>query len=160
VPTFKWLWKEVGNNLDIYKTFPRLSGECGGKNFHVVHESADIKSASIATVRSAFEYSGQKCSAASRLYVCESKWPEMRDHMLEILGELKIDSPIDFETFTSSVIDERSFDKIQSYIDYGLSRKQHVKLIYGGKCDKTRGYFIQPTIFETTDPHDKLMREV
>jgi len=80
--------------------------------------------------------------------------------MLEILGELKIDSPIDFETFTSSVIDERSFDKIQSYIDYGLSRKQHVKLIYGGKCDKTKGYFIQPTIFETTDPHDKLMREV
>lgn len=159
VPTFKWLWKQVGSNLDIYKTFPRLSGECGGKNFHLIHESADIKSASVATVRSAFEYSGQKCSAASRLYVCESKWPEMRDHMLNLISELKIDSPLDFETFTSAVIDERSFDKIKSYIDYGNNRDSDSKLLIGGKCDKSKGYFIDPTIFETSNPANKLMRE-
>ena len=126
----------------------------------MIHESADIKSASVATLRSAFEYSGQKCSAASRLYVCESKWPEMRAHMISLLGELEIGSPLDFKTFTSSVIDERSFDKIKSYIDYGLSKKSDLKLVYGGKCDKSKGYFIQPTIFETTNPHDILMREV
>jgi len=158
VPTFKWLWKAVAENLDTYKTFPRLSGECGGKNFHLIHSSADIKAASYATIRGAFEFSGQKCSATSRLYVPESKWPEMREHLVEMMGELIVDSPLRFDAFTSSVIDETSFDKISRFIDYGKSSAD-VKLLAGGYCDKRTGYFVQPTLFEVSDPKDKLMRE-
>lgn len=158
VNTFKWLWKSVGQNLDIYKTYPRLSGECGGKNFHLIHPSADIKSASYATVRGAFEFSGQKCSATSRLYVPESKWPEMRDQLVAIMSELIVDSPMKFDAFTSAVIDETSFDKIQSYIEYG-KQSPNMTLLAGGFCSKEKGYFVQPTLFQTTDPKEKLMRE-
>ena len=158
VPTFRWLWKNVGKNLELYKTFPRLSGECGGKNFHLVHESADISSVAYASIRSAFEYSGQKCSACSRIYVPESKWPQLREQLISIMNELKIDSPLNLDTFTSAVIDEKSFDRIKNYIDYGKSNP-NVKLVAGGKCDKTMGYYIHPTLFETNDPHDKLMKE-
>ncbi|CAF0707025.1 unnamed protein product [Brachionus calyciflorus] len=156
VPTFRWLWKKVGENLETYKTFPRLSGECGGKNFHLIHESADIESAAVATVRSAFEYSGQKCSACSRLYVPESKWPQMKEKMSALIKELQIDTPLKFETFTSAVIDERSFDKIANYIEYG---RDSAKLVFGGFYNKTNGYYVYPTMFETKDPKDKLMRE-
>lgn len=156
VPTFRWLWKKVGENLESYKTFPRLAGECGGKNFHLVHESADIESAAVGTVRSAFEYSGQKCSACSRLYVPESKWPQMKDQIVALLKDLQIDSPLNFQTFTSAVIDERSFDKISNYIEYG---KNNNKLITGGYYNKSTGYYVYPTIFETKDPKDRLMRE-
>jgi 1-pyrroline-5-carboxylate dehydrogenase len=131
VPTFRWLWKNVGANLELYKTFPRLSGECGGKNFHLMHESADLESFCIATIRSAYEYSGQKCSACSRLYVPESKWPHVRDRLTQLASELKIDSPLKFETFTSAVIDETSFDRIKSYIDYGINNK-NIKTVFGG----------------------------
>lgn len=158
VPTFKWLWQAVGKNLDIYKTFPRLSGECGGKNFHIIHSSADIKGAAIATVRGAFEYSGQKCSATSRLYCPESKWPEMRDHIIEMMKDFIVDSPLKMDSFTSAVIDERSFDKISDFIEYGKNSPD-MKLLSGGFCSKETGYFIQPTFFQTTDPKVKLMRE-
>ena len=158
VPTFKWLWKNVGANLDAYKTFPRLSGECGGKNFHLIHESADIQSASIATIRGAFEYSGQKCSATSRLYVPETKWPEMREQLIALMKELKINSPLEFDSFTSAVIDERSFDKISNYIEVG-KKSSNVKLIHGGECNKDVGYYVSPTLFQTTDPNERLMRE-
>lgn len=158
VPTFKWLWKSVGQNLDTYKSFPRLSGECGGKNFHLIHESADIKSAAYATVRGAFEFSGQKCSATSRLYVPESKWPEMKDYLVELMKDLIVDSPLKFDSFTSSVIDEISFDKIKDFIDYG-KKSPNMKLLSGGFCSKETGYFVQPTLFETTDAKEKLMRE-
>ncbi len=158
VPTFRWLWKQVGQNLESYRTFPRLSGECGGKNFHLVHESADLTSVAIATLRSAFEYSGQKCSACSRLYVPESKWNTIKEQLLKHLPELKIDSPVDFSSFTSSVIDEKSFDRIASYIDYG-KKSANTKLVYGGEYDKSKGYYVKPTVFETTDPNHKLMRE-
>ncbi len=158
VPTFKWLWKAVADNLDSYKAFPRLSGECGGKNFHLIHSSADIKSASYATIRGAFEYSGQKCSATSRLYCPESKWPEMREYLIQMMSELIIDSPLRFDAFTSSVIDETSFDKISKFIEYGKN-SSNVRLLSGGYCNKEKGYFVQPTLFEVSDPKDKLMRE-
>lgn len=141
VATFRWLWKTVGKNLESYKTFPRLSGECGGKNFHLVHSSADMENVAVSTVRSAYEYSGQKCSACSRLYVPKSKWPQLKERLRQLVSELKIDSPLDFSTFTSAVIDEKSFDRISSYIDYG--KKNHkVNLIFGGEYDKSRGWLI------------------
>lgn len=158
VPTFKWLWKTVGQNLDIYKTFPRLSGECGGKNFHIIHNSADIKNAAYATIRGAFEFSGQKCSATSRMYVPESKWAEMKGYLVSMMDELIIDSPLRFDSFSSAVIDETSFDKISSYIEYG-KKSPNMTLLSGGYCNKEKGYFVQPTLFETTDPLEKLMKE-
>ena len=97
------MWKKVGENLEQFRSFPRLSGECGGKNFHLVHESADVESASVATLRSAYEYSGQKCSACSRLYVPESMWPRIRDLLCSMAKELKIGSPLEFDTFSSAV---------------------------------------------------------
>lgn len=138
VATFRWLWKAVGQNLETYDTFPRLSGECGGKNFHLVHPSADMESVAVSTVRSAYEYSGQKCSACSRLYVPKSKWPKLKERMQELVADLKIDSPLDFSTFTSAVIDEKSFDRISSFIDYG-KKNQKTTLVFGGQYDKSRG---------------------
>jgi len=138
VGTFRWLWKNVGQNLEVYKTFPRLSGECGGKNFHLVHSSADIESVAVGTVRSAYEYSGQKCSACSRLYVPKSKWHQLKERLRELVADLKIDTPLDFTTFTSAVIDEKSFDRIANYIEYG--KKNHkTSLVFGGEYDKTKG---------------------
>lgn len=152
----------MGENLETYRSFPRMSGECGGKNFHLVHESADVESVSVATLRSAYEYSGQKCSACSRLYIPESMWPEVRDLLVSMSSQLKIASPLEFDTFTSAVIDERSFDRIAAYIDYGKANnnnKKSTKLIFGGTYDKSKGFYVQPTLFETSDPHDKLMKE-
>lgn len=140
VGTFRWLWKKTGQNLDMYKTFPRLSGEVGGKNFHLVHESADMESVAVSTVRSAFEYSGQKCSACSRLYVPKSKWPQLKERLRELTAGLKIGSPLDFSTFTSAVIDEKSFDRIVSYIEYG-KKNQKTSLVFGGEYDKSKGQF-------------------
>jgi 1-pyrroline-5-carboxylate dehydrogenase len=159
VPTFRWLWKSVGQNLEIYKTFPRMSGECGGKNFHLIHESADLDSASVATIRSAYEYSGQKCSACSRLYVPKSKWPRMREKLKSLISELKIDAATNFEAFTSAVIDEKAFDRIANYIEYGKKHSSTTRLIFGGSHDKSKGYFVKPTLFETSDPADRLMKE-
>jgi 1-pyrroline-5-carboxylate dehydrogenase len=159
VSTFRWLWKEVGKNLENYKGFPTLSGECGGKNFHLIHDTADIDSAAIATVRSAFEFCGQKCSACSRLYVSKAKWPQMRNKMLSILKSFKVASPLEFDATTSSVIDEKAFDRITSYIQHGVKDVKNTKLIAGGKYDKSIGYFIEPTIFETTDPNNRLLKE-
>jgi 1-pyrroline-5-carboxylate dehydrogenase len=156
VPTFRWLWKSVGKNLETYKTFPRLSGECGGKNFHLIHESADVMSASVATVRSAFEYAGQKCSACSRLYVPESMWPQMRDKIGSLISELKIGTPLEFDTFTSAVIDEKSFDRIVNYIEYG---KKNMQLLFGGSYDKSKGYYVHPTVFQSNNPNEKLFKE-
>ena len=138
IKRFRWLWKKVGENLETFTSFPRLSGECGGKNFHLVHASADVESASVATLRSAFEYSGQKCSACSRLYVPASMWARMRDLLGSMLAELQVNTPLQFDTFTSAVIDERSFDRITSYIEYGKKNK-NVKLIFGGQYDKSKG---------------------
>ncbi|XP_015268070.1 PREDICTED: delta-1-pyrroline-5-carboxylate dehydrogenase, mitochondrial isoform X1 [Gekko japonicus] len=159
VPTFKRLWKQVSENLDRYRTFPRLAGECGGKNFHFVHASADVPSVVSGTLRSAFEYSGQKCSACSRLYAPDSLWPRIKGLLLEEHQKIKVGDPVeDFQTFFSAVIDQKSFGRIQRWIKHA-EMSSSLNILAGGKCDDTVGYFIQPCIIETRDPKDPIMQE-
>ncbi|XP_027023615.2 delta-1-pyrroline-5-carboxylate dehydrogenase, mitochondrial [Tachysurus fulvidraco] len=159
VPTFKRLWKQVAQNLDIYKNFPRVAGECGGKNFHFVHKSADIGSVVTGTIRSAFEYSGQKCSACSRMYVPDSLWPQIKKGLLNVHKQIKVGDPVqDFGTFFSAVIDDNSFGRIKGWLQYAES-SPNLTVIAGGKCDDKKGYFVEPTIIETKDPQDKIMNE-
>ncbi|XP_063291509.1 delta-1-pyrroline-5-carboxylate dehydrogenase, mitochondrial [Pelobates fuscus] len=159
VPTFKHLWKQVGENLDRYRTFPRLSGECGGKNFHFVHKSADIESTVNGAIRSAFEYGGQKCSACSRLYVPDSLWPEIKGRLLEEHRKIKVGNPAeDFSTFFSAVIDEKAFRRIQGWIKHAETSPD-LTILAGGKCDDKLGYFVEPTIIESKDPKEKIMSE-
>lgn len=156
---FNHLWSQVGNNLPKYKSYPRIVGETGGKNFHLMHPSAHADVVAMNTIRAAFEYQGQKCSACSRLYVPESKWPAVKAKMLEILGEAKQGCVTDFESFTTAVIDRKSFDKIsQEYIEYARGQPD-CEIIAGGEYDDSKGYFIKPTIIETTNPHTKSMQE-
>lgn len=156
--TFDNLWNEVGKNLSSYRSYPRLVGETGGKNFHFVHPSADMVNVVNCTIRSAFEYSGQKCSACSRLYVPASHWSYIREQFVKELKDLKLGSPLDPTSFISAVIDSRSFKKIKGYIDEARSCPD-VTIITGGHCDDSVGYFIEPTIIETKDPRNKLMLE-
>lgn len=159
VPTFKRLWKQVAQNLDVYKTFPRLAGECGGKNFHFVHKSADVDSVATGTIRSAFEYGGQKCSACSRMYVPDSTWPQIRQRLLDIHKHIAVGDPVDdFSTFFSAVIDDKSFSRIKKWLDHAKS-SPNLKVIAGGNCDDKKGYFVEPTIIETKDPQEAIMKE-
>lgn len=158
VRTFKTIWKLVAQNLDNYVSYPRLIGECGGKNFHFVHKSADVKSVAVGTVRSAFEYGGQKCSACSRMYIPQSMWPEVKQKMLDILKEIQLGSPLDNKIFLSAVIDDKAFNRIKSYIEYAKN-SPNLSIVAGGKCDDSQGYFVQPTVIETSDPQDKIMQE-
>uniref|UniRef100_A0A665XBW1 Multifunctional fusion protein n=1 Tax=Echeneis naucrates TaxID=173247 RepID=A0A665XBW1_ECHNA len=159
VPTFKRLWKQVAQNLDTYRTFPRLAGECGGKNFHFVHSSADADSVVMGTIRSAFEYGGQKCSACSRMYVPDSLWPQIKQKLLDILRNIKVGDPVkDFGTFFSAVIDDKSFSRIKKWLDHAKS-SPNLHVIAGGNCDDKKGYFVEPTIIETKDPQDAIMNE-
>ncbi|KAG9510624.1 Delta-1-pyrroline-5-carboxylate dehydrogenase, mitochondrial, partial [Fragariocoptes setiger] len=163
VATFCSLWTSVGANIKQYDSFPRLIGECGGKNYHFVHESASAQLVLAKTIESAFEYSGQKCSACSRLYVPHKMWTDggLRDQLVEaVLNRLYVGPPTHIErTFTSAVIDAKAFKRIRSYIDYGKATKSTVKLLAGGTSDDSIGYYVMPTVFETSDPHDRLMRE-
>ncbi|XP_046851570.1 delta-1-pyrroline-5-carboxylate dehydrogenase, mitochondrial-like isoform X2 [Xenia sp. Carnegie-2017] len=156
--TFKALWKQVGNNIDIYRTFPRLSGECGGKNFHFVHESADIDLVVNSTIRSAFEYSGQKCSACGRMYVPDTIWPQIREKLLDCHKDVKMGEPSEFSNFMSSVINKKAFESIKGFIDYA-KKCENVIILAGGISDDRVGYYIEPTIMEVKDPKDKLMTE-
>ncbi|KAJ3601933.1 hypothetical protein NHX12_029694 [Muraenolepis orangiensis] len=159
VPTFKRLWKQVAQNLDIYKNFPRVAGECGGKNFHFVHTSADVQSVVTGTIRSAFEYGGQKCSACSRMYVPDSLWPQIRDGLLDIHKDIKVGNPVeDFSTFFSAVIDDKSFARIKKWLDHARSSPD-LTVLAGGNCDDTKGYFVEPTIIQVKDPRDPIMNE-
>lgn len=158
VQTFQHLWKDVGKNIAKYKNFPRLVGECGGKNYHFVHPSADHMTAVAATIRSAFEYSGQKCSACSRAYVPKSLWPVIKDDLLRLRSRLKITDVRDFTAFSSAVIDEKSFDRINGYLEHA-EKSDDLEIIGGGRRDKSKGYFVEPTIVVTTNPDDKLMTE-
>ncbi|KAM4613490.1 delta-1-pyrroline-5-carboxylate dehydrogenase, mitochondrial [Polymixia lowei] len=159
VPTFKRLWKQVAQNLDIYRNFPRVAGECGGKNFHFVHKSADIQSVVTGTIRSAFEYGGQKCSACSRMYVPDTIWPKIKQELLAIHKEVKVGDPVaDFSTYFSAVIDDKSFGRNKKWLDHAKS-SPNLTVIAGGKCDDKKGYFVEPTIIETKDPQDAIMNE-
>ncbi|CAM4652664.1 unnamed protein product [Lepidochelys olivacea] len=159
VPTFKHLWKQVSENLDRYRTFPRLAGECGGKNFHFVHSSADVPSVVNGTLRSAFEYSGQKCSACSRLYAPDSLWPQIKEKLLEEHRNIKVGDPAqDFATFFSAVIDDKSFARIKKWIQHAKT-SANLSILAGGTCDDTVGYFVEPCIVESKDPKDPIMEE-
>lgn len=158
VETFCSIWTDIGKNIGKYKSFPRLIGECGGKNFHFVHKSADVTSVVHHTVRSAFEYSGQKCSACSRLYIAESLWPEFKQQLLTTLKDVKVGSPLDNESFLSAIIDKKAFTKIKGYIEQA-KKSPDLNILAGGNCDDSIGYFIEPTVIETKDPAHVLMRE-
>ncbi|XP_055689928.1 delta-1-pyrroline-5-carboxylate dehydrogenase, mitochondrial [Lutzomyia longipalpis] len=158
VPTFQWLWKAVAQNIDSYVNFPRLIGECGGKNFHFVHPSAEVATVVAGTLRSSFEFCGQKCSACSRLYAPRSLWPKIKEGLIAGAKKLTIADPTEFSTFTGAVIDAVAFKRISGYIEHAKKSK-NLEIIAGGKCDDSKGYFIEPTIVETTDPRDKIMTE-
>merc|ERR1712241_1053597 len=143
VPTFQWLWRAVGDNLSTYTGFPKLIGECGGKNYHFVHTSADVESVVNGTVRSAFEYQGQKCSACSRMYVPESLWPQVKEGLVEVQKTLKMGDVADFGNFMSAVIDQKAFDRISGYIKDAKSGPD-TKIVAGGNFDDSVGYFIEP----------------
>ncbi|ELU02181.1 hypothetical protein CAPTEDRAFT_218806 [Capitella teleta] len=156
--TFHHLWQEVAKNITNYKSFPRLIGECGGKNFHFVHPTANLQSVVYGSLRSAFEYSGQKCSALSRMYVPESCWDTVREGLTEEHKNMKLGSPLEADSFLSAVIDGASFNRIKGYLEHAKS-SPNVKIIAGGECDDSQGYYVQPTILQTTDPNEKLMQE-
>ena len=148
---FNGMWKEIGANMNQYKGYPRIVGETGGKDFILVHESADIQATATAISRGAFEYQGQKCSAASRAYIPSNIWPQIRDRVLSDLESFKMGPVDDFSNFINAVIDEVSFDKLAKYID-GAKNSPDAEIIAGGKYDKTEGYFIQPTIILAKKP--------
>lgn len=155
---FKTLWKTIGANLDVYKTYPRIVGETGGKDFVVAHKSADAKEVATGLVRGAFEFQGQKCSAASRAYIPSNLWADVKKYMIEDLKSIKMGSPEDTSNFVNAVIDERAFNKITGYIDEAKSAKD-VELIAGGNYDGSKGWFVEPTVFEAKDPKYKTMCE-
>lgn len=148
---FKELWKKIGNNIHNYKTYPRIVGETGGKDFIVAHPSANAKQVATAISRGAFEFQGQKCSAASRAYIPESLWADVKAHVIEDVNSFKMGSPEDMSNFVTAVIHEGSFDKLAKYIDQAKSDSD-AEIVVGGGYDKAKGYFIEPTVIETKDP--------
>ncbi|WP_066221367.1 L-glutamate gamma-semialdehyde dehydrogenase [Formosa haliotis] len=149
---FKELWKKIGNNIHNYKTYPRIVGETGGKDFIVAHKTAKPKQVATAIVRGAFEFQGQKCSAASRAYIAKSIWDEVKDYVIEDVNSFKQGSPEDMSNFVTAVIHEGSFDKLAKYIDEAKAAKD-AEIIVGGGYDKSKGYFIEPTVILTTNPN-------
>jgi 1-pyrroline-5-carboxylate dehydrogenase len=158
VPTFNRLWKTIGEKIDIYKTYPRIVGETGGKDFIFAHNSADIGALVIAALRAAFEYQGQKCSAASRMYVPESIWPEFREKFIAEVHNIKVGDIEDFSNFMGAVISRNAYRDITSYIDYA-KEADDAEIIAGGGYDDSRGFFIEPTVILTTNPKFKTMEE-
>jgi len=155
---FQMLWQRIAENLRVYKNYPRIVGETGGKDFIVAHSSADTQALSVAMVRGAFEYQGQKCSAASRAYIPESLWPEVKEQVLDMVGEIKMGDPRDFRNFMCAVIDKNAFKSISEYIDEAKSGAD-MEIIAGGGYDDRKGYFIEPTIVLSKDPKTRLMCE-
>jgi 1-pyrroline-5-carboxylate dehydrogenase len=155
---FQTLWKQVATNLTSYADYPRLVGETGGKDFILAHASADVEALATGIVRGAFEYQGQKCSAASRAYVPESLWPQLRERLTSLLEDVKVGDPADFRNFMGAVIDRKAFDKIKQYIEQA-KRDPKVKILFGGECDDSDGYFVHPTVIQVEDPMYRTMCE-
>ncbi|GAB3766307.1 L-glutamate gamma-semialdehyde dehydrogenase [Spirosoma pomorum] len=155
---FQTIWGEIGANIHKYKSYPRIVGETGGKDFVLVHESADADEVAVGLVRGAFEYQGQKCSAASRAYVPSNLWPAVEAKVKQFMSEIKMGGVEDFTNFVNAVIDERAFKKIAAYIDEAKSSDQ-VEVIAGGNYDSTVGYFIEPTVIKIRDPNYRTMCE-
>lgn len=158
VGTFNNLWKTIGDNIDNYKTYPRVVGETGGKDFIFAHNSADVDAMIVAALRGAFEYQGQKCSAASRMYIPESIWDDFRDKFVDEVNKIKVGDVEDFTTFMGAVISQKAFDDITGYIDYA-KEADDAEIIAGGTYDDSKGYFIDPTVIVTSNPTFKTMEE-
>ncbi|MCD4751031.1 MAG: L-glutamate gamma-semialdehyde dehydrogenase [Thermoanaerobaculales bacterium] len=157
-PVFQGMWKTVGTNIGAYKTYPRIVGETGGKDFIFAHPSSDSQALATALVRGAFEYQGQKCSAASRAYIPSSLWPAIKESLLAQVAEIKMGDPVDFRNFMGAVIDAGAFADITGYIQHAKDSAD-AEILCGGEWDDSEGYFIQPTVVLTTDPRFKLMEE-
>ena len=155
---FQSLWKQVATNLTGYAGYPRLVGETGGKDFILAHASADVDALATALVRGAFEYQGQKCSAASRAYIPDSIWPKVQERALGMLSGLTVGDPANFTNFMGAVIDRKAFAKIKDYIE-GAMRDPKTKVLFGGGCDDSDGYFVQPTLIQVEDPAYRTMCE-
>jgi 1-pyrroline-5-carboxylate dehydrogenase len=155
---FQGMWKTIGGNIERYKTYPRIVGETGGKDFIMAHKSSDAKALATAISRGGFEYQGQKCSAASRAYIPDNLWEEVKGYVLEDLKSFKMGGVEDFSNFINAVIDENSFDNIVEYIE-DAKKNEMVEVIAGGNYDKSKGYFVEPTILLTKDPSSRTMCE-
>ncbi|KAJ5071685.1 delta-1-pyrroline-5-carboxylate dehydrogenase 1 isoform a-related [Anaeramoeba ignava] len=156
---FKHIWMEAAKfTMDTYKSYPRIVGETGGKNYHFIHESADLDHVANSTVRGAYEYQGQKCSATSRMYVPKNVWPKLREKLEAIIKQIKMGQSDDFSVFMSAVIDKASFDNIKNYIE-GAKKDPDSEVIIGGKCDDSVGWFVEPTVILTKNPKSKTMVE-
>ena len=155
---FKHLWRTIGENIDLYRSYPRIVGETGGKDFVVAHHSADPKEVATALVRGSFEFSGQKCSAASRAYIPASMWEEVKGYMASDLAEIKTGTPEDYTNFVNAVINERSFDKIANYIEQAKADAD-AEVIFGGTYSKAEGYFVEPTVILASKPDYTTMCE-
>lgn len=154
---FQHLWSTIGQNISKYRSYPRIVGETGGKDFVVAHKSAKVDALSVALVRGAFEFQGQKCSAASRAYIPKEMWPAVKELMMRDLKTMTMGSTEDFSNFINAVIDKKAFDKITGYIDQ--ARKDGVEVVYGGTYSDEKGYFIEPTVLLVDDPHYVTMEE-
>jgi len=153
---FNDMWKTIGSNMGSYRSYPRIVGETGGKDFILAHPSADTAALAVAIVRGGFEFQGQKCSAVSRVYVPRSLWNDVRDRVVAMIADIKMGDVRDFRNFMGAVIDRKSFDNISGYLDHA---RKHAKILAGGGCDDSKGYFVQPTFIETADPGYKLLCE-
>jgi 1-pyrroline-5-carboxylate dehydrogenase len=155
---FQNMWKTIGENIHKYKSYPRIVGETGGKDFIVAHNSANLRKLATGIIRGAFEYQGQKCSAASRAYIPDSIWSALRKELETDMARIKMGPPTDFCNFFNSVIDQSSFNSIREFIDYANSAGD-AEVIIGGGCDDSAGYFIEPTVILTNNPHFRTMEE-
>ena len=153
---FNSMWGTIGKHMGSYRSYPRIVGETGGKDFMIAHPSADVQAFAVGVVRAAFEYQGQKCSACSRIYVPKSIWPEVRDRMLAMIADIRMGDVNDFRNFMGAVIDKKAFDRNASYL---ADAKQHAKVLAGGGTDGSTGWFVQPTLVQTEDPSYRLMCE-
>jgi len=150
------MWETIGRSMSSYRSYPRIVGETGGKDFILAHPSADVQALAVAMVRGGFEYQGQKCSAASRVYVPKSLWKEVRDRAVAMIEDIKMGDVRDFRNFMGAVIDKKAFTSISAYV---AEARKKAKILAGGVCDDSKGYFISPTLVETRDPGFRLMCE-
>ena len=155
---FRQLWKDIANNIENFRTYPRIVGETGGKDFVMVHKSAGAAEVATALSRGAFEFQGQKCSAASRAYIPSNLWNDVKEILVSQVKSFKIGSPEDSSNFINAVIDEKAFDKIAEYIDYAKGQSD-AEIVVGGSYDKSKGYFIEPTVIVTSNPQFKTLVE-
>jgi 1-pyrroline-5-carboxylate dehydrogenase len=153
------MWNTIASNLPQYKSYPRIVGETGGKDFVFAHPSADVDALAVALVRGSFEYQGQKCSAASRGYIPKSLWPAVKERVVAEVEAIRMGSPLDFRNFMAAVIDENSYDNTMGYIDFARRKSNEAQIVVGGSGDKATGYFVEPTVVLTSNPHFKLMEE-